>query len=780
MKLLQILSLLLLSNFLSYGFSSKEVENPDEENALWIGPYLQNVTRNSIVIMWETTSETVGYIEFGEDPVKMTQKAEEDNSVKIHELKITNLQPGKTYYYQCKWDGEQTPVYSFSTAPPLGTDKVKIVVYGDTRSHPQDHAEVAQQIAFAKPDLVLHSGDFVMYGADQKSWKPQFFDPVKPFCSEIPILTVLGNHERNTIYYYNFYALNNNEAWWSTDYGPVHIIGLDSNQPGNPGSEQYKWLINDLENNRDARWIMVMFHHPLFSSRPDWYVNDLRWQWHPVFQKYNVDLVFNGDDHYYSRSFPIGEAKEDPVGVTYIISAGGGAPLYPTESREYTAYRRTIHHFTELEFNDDQMVGKAIDAGGNVFDSFILNKNSYVGTDEFYAFDMLVLEETLKRSFKMSSLQKNDDEFSFDFNLEIPTSFQLPVSAKFRCISDNWEINNALINGKTETGNNLEVHLSGTFKEHYSNQFPELEFEIRAIDTMIWKEAYSPAGFKNTRISFNLEQALYLSIMESKSELSTSQEGLTFLEYFNSSQYANSMIDQYWKTVRKEDSQVSFSEDMQKITHQKEDLRYYPIQFLLNDFSRWEEWMKMLDHLPVKERSLLRDNLVALPGLGKIGGGMICNWHIAGVFDNPNDEGFFRKYAPEDEINLKATYKNSKGETIKWTKTTVDDGDEMNFANMFDTNIEGVVYAYCEIQAEKKCKVPLLVGSDDGIVIWVNGKEIYRYNEARGSVRGEDIIVTTLKQGKNKLLVKVNQFGGGWGLFVDILDKDNLLELPKE
>ena len=129
----------------------------------------------------------------------------------------------------------------------------------------------------------------------------------------------------------------------------------------------------------------------------------------------------------------------------------------------------------------------------------------------------------------MSSLQKNDDEFSFDFNLEIPTSFQLPVSAKFRCISDNWEINNALINGKTETGNNLEVHLSGTFKEHYSNQFPELEFEIRAIDTMIWKEAYSPAGFKNTRISFNLEQALYLSIMESKSELSTSQEGLTFL-----------------------------------------------------------------------------------------------------------------------------------------------------------------------------------------------------------------------------------------------------------
>ncbi len=173
-----------------------------------------------------------------------------------------------------------------------------------------------------------------MFGADQGSWKPQFFDPIKPFSAEIPILTVLGNHERNAIYYYNFYALNNNEAWWSSDYGPVHIIGLDSNQPGEPGTDQYKWLIDDLEKNKDADWIIVMFHHPLFGCRPFRDVNQLRWHWHPVFQKYKVDLVIGGDDHYYARSFPIGKAEKDPSGVTYIISAGGGAPLYPTTAKE--------------------------------------------------------------------------------------------------------------------------------------------------------------------------------------------------------------------------------------------------------------------------------------------------------------------------------------------------------------------------------------------------------------------------------------------------------------
>ncbi len=776
MRYLFILSFIVSTCLLAISSPTNGIKSQDKKNALWLGPYLQNVTQNSIIIMWETSSETKAYIEFGEDSGKLIHKVEEIKAVKIHELKISNLQAGKTYFYQCKWDNEQTPVYQFRTAPPQGVSKVKIVAYGDTRSHPPDHAKVARQIALSKPDLVLHSGDFVMYGADQESWKPQFFDPVKPFCPEIPILTVLGNHERNCIYYYNFYSLNNNEAWWSTDYGPVHIIGLDSNQPDD--SDQFTWLLNDLENNKNAQWIIVMFHHPLFSSRPDWYVNDLRWQWHPLFQKYNVDLVISGDDHYYSRSFPIGKAQKDPIGVTYIISAGGGAPLYPTESKEYTAYRRTIHHFTELEFNNNQMIGKAIDVDGKVFDSFILNKGSYSGTDEFYAFDMLILEEKLKRSFKMSSVQKNKDGFSFNFALSIPTTFNLSVEAKLRCISNNWSIDKVQISEKIEIGEDLKVHLSGMINESFAGQFPDLEFEIQAIDTIIWKEPYSPAGFKNTRISFNLEEALYLSILDSKGDKNTSSDGLSFIEYFKNSQYTNSIINQFCETISKGDSLPSVSNNVQKLLLQKEDIRYYPIRFLLNDFSQWKEWIKELDNLPIKERSVLRHNLLALPDLGITGGGMIRNWYIAGVFDNPNDEGFFRKYAPEEKVNLSATYKNSYGENIKWVKTSVVDGEEMNFANMFDRNKEGVVYAYCEIQANTKCEVPILVGSDDGIVIWINGKEIYRHNEARGSVRGQDILITTFRQGKNKVLVKVNQFGGGWGMFVDIIDKDNVMDLP--
>jgi hypothetical protein len=760
--------------------SAQEAKYTHETNQLWIAPYLQNVSQTSIIIMWETCLETKGSIEFGIDSLKMTQRVEEKKASKIHELKLPDLLPGTSYFYKCKWNKGQTEIHTFKTAPPSGYKNVKIVAYGDTRSYPPDHARVAKQIAIAKPDLILHSGDFVMYGADQESWKPQFFDPVRPFCSEIPVLTVLGNHERNSQYYYNFYALNNNEAWWSTDYGPVHIIGLDSNQPGLPGSDQYKWLVNDLERNKDAKWIIVMFHHPLFGCRPERYVNDLRWEWHPIFQKYNVDLVISGDDHYYSRSFPIGKAEKDPHGVTYIISAGGGAPLYPTESKEYTAYRRTIHHFVELEFNDKQLIGRAIDVDGNIFDSFIRNKNAYVGTDEIYAYDMLVLEEELKRSFKMSALKRNQDGFTFDFNFSVPISIAIPLNAKFMSYSDNWSIDEVGISDRIAPDQKLKVRFKASYDGHVPEDFPHLEFIISAVDTAMWKQPYSPAGFKNTNISFNLEEALYLSLLNKKDQLNTSNDALSFIEYFPDSKYSSTIINQFWKTVKTKESQLALSEQVRKIFQGNKDPRYNPIEFLLNDFSHWDDWMNSLEKLSVTERTVFKDNLLALPALGRSGGGMICNWHIAGVFDNPEDAGFFTKYSPEEEVSLHDSYNNSFGESISWEKVFLSEGEEMNFANLYDRNMEGVVYAYCEIQSEKKCKVPMLMGSDDGIVIWINGKEIYRHNEARACVRGEDIVTVNLKKGKNTLLVKVNQFGGGWGMFVDIIDKDHLLILPNE
>ncbi len=79
-----------------------------------------------------------------------------------------------------------------------------------------------------EPELVINAGDLVSAGKVYEQWKPQFFDPLAPLIRSVPIYTILGNHERNSDHYYSYFDLPNNEAWWTADFGVVHLIALDS------------------------------------------------------------------------------------------------------------------------------------------------------------------------------------------------------------------------------------------------------------------------------------------------------------------------------------------------------------------------------------------------------------------------------------------------------------------------------------------------------------------------------------------------------------------------
>ncbi len=61
---------------------------------LYIPPYLQNVTQRSIVIMWETSEPVIGVVNYGESE-RMEKFIAETEPVKIHEIKISGLEPGK-------------------------------------------------------------------------------------------------------------------------------------------------------------------------------------------------------------------------------------------------------------------------------------------------------------------------------------------------------------------------------------------------------------------------------------------------------------------------------------------------------------------------------------------------------------------------------------------------------------------------------------------------------------------------------------------------------------
>ena len=74
-----------------------------------------------------------------------------------------------------------------------------------------------------------------------------------------------------------------------------------------PNSEQYNFLKEDLitaSNDPNIDWTIVWFHHPIYSSYHGIYL-ELKNDFQPLFDTYDVDLVLQGDDHVYERTKPL-------------------------------------------------------------------------------------------------------------------------------------------------------------------------------------------------------------------------------------------------------------------------------------------------------------------------------------------------------------------------------------------------------------------------------------------------------------------------------------------
>ncbi|MDP6038186.1 MAG: metallophosphoesterase family protein, partial [Candidatus Latescibacteria bacterium] len=414
---------------------------------LYIAPYLQNVTPQSITVMWETSDPVIGKVEYGQNG-GFNQSSTESAPAKIHEVHLTGLEPGTTYNYRASYGKTKLSPAKFTTAPPPGTKNWRMVVYGDNRSNPDTHTKNVEQIMKLNPGIVLNSGDLVASGSVYEQWKPQFFDPLRGLSEYVPVFPCLGNHERNAVHYYNYMSLpdEKKEVYYSFDYANAHIISLNSNSKDAPfqlGDEQTEWLIQDLKDNQDKTWIIVFFHHPLFRCHPTRGITSQRWVWQPIFDQYGVDLVVNGHDHYYQRTYAVGNYTGEPRrGVYHLVSGGGGAGTYPIVPKVHAAARRRVHHITVMDVEDDRIVGRAIDIDGNTFDAFVYDQQAENAPEEFMAYEIYLLERDLGEAIrKMPAIKTSATETNVDQWLEVPNPFKAPVRMTFSWQGTNgWEV----------------------------------------------------------------------------------------------------------------------------------------------------------------------------------------------------------------------------------------------------------------------------------------------------------------------------------------------------
>ena len=81
-------------------------------------------------------------------------------------------------------------------------------------------------------------------------------------------------------------------------------------------------------------------------------------------------------------------------------------------------------------------------------------------------------------------------------------------------------------------------------------------------------------------------------------------------------------------------------------------------------------------------------------------------------------------------------------------------------------------YLYAVVESPMDQEVQIGIGSDDGYKLWLNGELIGEYMEYRGAEADQERYTAPLRQGENRLLLKVSQATGGWGAMVRLRHAD--------
>ena len=264
---------------------------------------------------------------------------------------------------------------------PSRPDSVKFAVIGDSGRGWAPQHEVARQMAAYRQhfpfDFVLMAGDNIYEGpATADDYRVKFEEPYAALLADgVRFYAVLGNHDdpaqRNYPpfhmaghRYYMFTPPANALAGLVTS---VRVFALDSTDLDDA---QEAWLADQLSKS-DARWKVVLMHHPLYTSgRYGLRARLFRWQLESLLADHGADVVFSGHEHIYQRS-------RLQRGIQYFITGGAGS-LRRGDGRETAAIARSFDrdfHFMLIEIADDALYFQAITRTGVTVDAGVLRQD---------------------------------------------------------------------------------------------------------------------------------------------------------------------------------------------------------------------------------------------------------------------------------------------------------------------------------------------------------------------------------------------------------------------
>eukprot|EP00744_Colponema_vietnamica_P002168 GILI01003467.1.p1 GENE.GILI01003467.1~~GILI01003467.1.p1 ORF type:complete len:517 (+),score=158.39 GILI01003467.1:27-1553(+) len=361
------------------------------------GAYTQMATGSAVVYSTEDLCAS---------PARTSTWAKE---VISHDVVMVGLKPYTKYFYIVGDDkGGWSKEHSFVSAPDSSIQQIKVVTIADlgNESAQPDSRDTVDGIVKDEidSDLLIHIGDLSYAEGDAQQWDV-FFDQIEPISSRMPYMVSPGNHEIGledsggecgVPFDRRFHMPENGHGnnWYSFDYGFIHFVFMSTEHDFAQGSEQFKWLLNDLASVDRSRtpWVIFSGHRPMYSSNEakEDTSERLRKEIEPMLISTKVDLALWGHVHSYERTCALERQqcmtnfnKDDELTVegypVHVVIGMAGkdeskwmrdSPKYSMERHRKHGYSKFVATRTKLEFS------YIMNEDGKIHDKFTLRKKN--------------------------------------------------------------------------------------------------------------------------------------------------------------------------------------------------------------------------------------------------------------------------------------------------------------------------------------------------------------------------------------------------------------------
>lgn len=317
--------------------------------------------------------------------------AAENEEQLVCRVTMKNIEENTTYYYQWYTENGWSDAKKYESK---GFDSYKMLLIGDIQIGGQstDNPEEQSRVGYAwqsvldealtkHPDIsfLLSPGDNTSTGQAADEWQTLL---MPEYTRNLPMALAIGNHDKKGMTY-NYYTYMPNEYFgkyfegldrdfWFR-YGDVLYLVFDA--CSGSAADHRAMAAEAVEANPDAKWRVGVMHQALYAPgiamlEPETNIL-LNAVFQPIYEMYDLDIVFTGHTHMQGRSNFIsdgavvgkaesGKTYKDPNGIIYLntnacCDQGSMDNMYLWPYTAYGFENADVTTYTTVDFSETTM-----------------------------------------------------------------------------------------------------------------------------------------------------------------------------------------------------------------------------------------------------------------------------------------------------------------------------------------------------------------------------------------------------------------------------------------